>query len=284
MCPVLQLKMFTIDVRVDRHGTQPIPLTEGIGGIMKKIMIIFLSVICLVVGGCSKSDKSSDKKEAALVTETPSEASSEKVEDTEQPTETPPEESTEKTTEDAKGEESNGSEEVNQDKQQNKTSDDDSVEEQKQETPKQQTNETQAAQPTQQTPEQTQPEQTQAPSRVEYSPQNVVALATAKTKAAGKILLTENLDNMLASGQISQEEYNEYYPYDGAGYYSVFVDSNMAEARSVSGSTKFNSEDDIAQYIADMLVLESGPYFLIEYAGTYDYYGKQCYEFRCYRA
>lgn len=252
---------------------------------MKKIMIIFLSVICLVAGGCSKSDKSSDSKEVALVTETPTEASTEKAEDTEQPTETPTEEPTDKITEDVKGEESNGSEEVNQDKQQqNKTSTDNSVEEQKQETPKQQTNETQAEQPTQQAPEQTQLEQPQAPARVEYSPQNVVALATAKTKAAGKVLLTENLDNMLASGQISQEEYNEYYPYDGAGYYSVFVDSNMAEARSVSGSTKFNSEDDIAQYIADMLVLENGPYFLIEYAGTYDYYGKQCYEFRCYRA
>lgn len=133
------------------------------------------------------------------------------------------------------------------------------------------------------TPEPT-PEQPPQPERVEYSPTNVVALATAKTKAAGKILLTENLDNLLASGTITQDEYNEYYPYDGAGYYSVFVDSNLAEARDVSGTEHFNSEDDIAQYIADMLALESGPYFLIEYAGTYDYYGKTCYEFRCYRA
>lgn len=122
------------------------------------------------------------------------------------------------------------------------------------------------------------------PKTISYSPENVVALATAKTKAAGKILLTENLDKLLANGQITQDEYNEYYPYDGAGYYSVFVDTNMAEARSVSGTTSFHSEDEIAQYIADMLVLENGPYLLIEYAGTYDYYGKQCYEFRCYRA
>lgn len=131
--------------------------------------------------------------------------------------------------------------------------------------------------PTEPTP---QPE----PQVINYSPQNVVLLATDKTRAAGKVLLTENLDNLLASGQISQAEYNEYYPYDGAGYYSVFVDTNMAEARSISGTTSFNSEDEIAQYISDMLILENGPYFLIEYAGTYDYYGKQCYEFRCYRA
>ncbi len=131
------------------------------------------------------------------------------------------------------------------------------------------------------TPEPTTPEPVQT---ISYSPQNVVTLATAKVKAGGKITLTDDLDNLLANGSITQEEYNEYYPYDGAGYYSVFVDSNMAEARDVSGTDHFNSEDDIATYIANMLLLENGDLFLIEYAGTYDYYGKQCYEFRCYRA
>lgn len=120
--------------------------------------------------------------------------------------------------------------------------------------------------------------------RIEYDPQNVVALATAKVQAGGKITLTDDLDNLLASGAITQEEYNEYYPYDGAGYFSIFVDSNLAEARDISGTDHFQSEDDIASYIADMLLLERGDLFLIVYQGTYDYYGKILYEFRCYRA
>lgn len=246
-------------------------------------MIIFLSVICLVAVGCGKSDESSDSKVVDLVKETETETPTETIKETGQPTETQTEEPTEIQTDVVNAEDSTDSEEQEKDtKQQNTSSGNDTVETQKQETQEpQQTNETPAEQTTQPAPETTQPQQ---PARVEYSPQNVVALATAKTKAAGKVLLTENLDNLLANGLITQEEYKEYYPYDGAGYYSVFVDTNMAEARSVSGTTSFNSEDDIAKYISDMLVLENGPYFLIEYAGTYDYYGKQCYEFRCYRA
>lgn len=124
------------------------------------------------------------------------------------------------------------------------------------------------------------PEQKQ---EVAYSPQTVVALATAKTKAAGKVLLTENLDRLLAEGQISKEEYKEYYPYDGAGYFSVFVQMDLNQASTTSGE-RLGSEDGIAQYIAELLALENGPYFFIEYAGTYDNGGTNCYEFRCYRA
>lgn len=118
---------------------------------------------------------------------------------------------------------------------------------------------------------------------VAYSPQTVVALATSKTKGYGKITLTENLDRLLSEGVITKEEYDEYYPYDGAGYYSVFVETNLREAKTTSGRL-LETEDGIAQYIADMLVLESGPYFLIEYVGIYSTGSSDFYEFRCYRA
>ena len=116
-----------------------------------------------------------------------------------------------------------------------------------------------------------------------YSPQTVVALATSKTKGYGKITLTENLDRLLSEGVITKEEYDEYYPYDGAGYYSVFVETNLREAKTTSGRL-LETEDGIAQYIADMLALESGPYFLIEYVGIYSTGSSDFYEFRCYRA
>ena len=184
---------------------------------MKKIMIIFLSVICLVAVGCGKPDESSDSKIVDLVKETETETPTETIKETEQPTEMQTEEPTEMQTDEVNAEDSTDSEELEKDtKQQNSSSDNNTVEKPKQEASEpQQTNETPAEQTTQPAPEATQPQQ---PSRVEYSPQNVVALATAKTKAAGKVLLTENLDNLLANGQISQEEYNEYYPYDGDGY------------------------------------------------------------------
>ena len=116
-----------------------------------------------------------------------------------------------------------------------------------------------------------------------YNPQDVVKLATAKTKKKGKILLTDNLDRLLKEGQITKEEYDEYYPYDGAGYYSVFVETDLNEARTISGE-RLKSVDAIATHIAEMLVLEKGPYFLIEYAGITKVSGTSFYEFRCYRA
>lgn len=118
---------------------------------------------------------------------------------------------------------------------------------------------------------------------VAYNPQTIVALATSKTKGYGKITLTENLDRLLSEGVITKEEYDEYYPYDGAGYYSVFVETNLREAKTTSGRL-LGTEDGIAQYIADMLALESGPYFLIEYVGIYSTGSSDFYEFRCYRA
>ena len=117
---------------------------------------------------------------------------------------------------------------------------------------------------------------------VSYSPQNVVSMATSQCIAGGMIRTTDNLDNLLANGSITQEEYNEYYPYDGLGYYSVFVETDLNKASTTSGAL-LESEAGIADYISGMLLLESNPYFLIEYAGTTDCGGQSFYEFRCYR-
>lgn len=117
----------------------------------------------------------------------------------------------------------------------------------------------------------------------DYNPNEVVSLATAKTKAYGKISIPEDLDQMLAAGEITQAEHDEYYPYDGAGYYSVFVETDLNQAATTSGR-KLGSVEGIADYIAEMLSLESGPYFYIEYAGVTSTGGTEYYEFRCYRA
>lgn len=261
---------------------------------MKKIAVILLSVALLSLAGCGNKEKVAVSDVTTESTESVN--SLETVKNTEEiistETETQEIEDTEKEVEETtESSQTVAGDSTTDAPQQN---DSDVVVAENSEGSGNSDQDTPSSQPAQDSPIQpeqpAQPEQTPSepavsePQTIAYSPENVVALATAKTKAAGKVLLTDNLNNLLASGQISQEDYNEYYPYDGAGYYSVFVDSNLAEARDVSGTQKFNSEDDIAQYIADMLALENGPYFLIEYAGTYDYYGKICYKFRCYRA
>ena len=116
-----------------------------------------------------------------------------------------------------------------------------------------------------------------------YDAYTVVYLATAKTKAGGKILLTDNLNDLLNQGKITREEYIEYYPYDGAGYYDVFVNVDLSKATTVSGQRLYN-EEEIATYISDMLLLETGPYFLIEYVEIYTNNAEFYYRFRCYRA
>lgn len=145
---------------------------------------------------------------------------------------------------------------------------------------------TEAPTPAPTEPEQPKEQPTETPTEVEtvaYDPYEVVSLATAKTKAYGKISIPEDLDNMLANGEITKEEYDEYYPYDGAGYYSVFVETDLNQAATTSGR-KLGSVDGIASYIAEMLSLETGPYFYIEYAGVHSINGTDFYEFRCYRA
>lgn len=128
------------------------------------------------------------------------------------------------------------------------------------------------------------PQQHSQPEPVSYSPQRVVQLATEKTKAAGKIYIPDDLDRMLAEGTITQEDYNDCYPTDGAGYLEFYVATDLNEARDVSGTVKFNSEDDIAANIAGMYSSLPQQYFYIEYHGTMMYGDKECYVFYCYRA
>lgn len=117
---------------------------------------------------------------------------------------------------------------------------------------------------------------------VGYDADRVARLAVEKCKVAGMIALPENLDRLLAEGKITQEEYNEYYHYDGCGYYSVFVETNLNLASTISGE-RLCSEEEIADYIAGMMVLEVEPYFYIECAGVYQGNSVEFYEFRCYR-
>lgn len=119
---------------------------------------------------------------------------------------------------------------------------------------------------------------------VAYDPNYVVTLATEKTKAYGNILVWENLDRLLAEGSITREEYAEYYPYDGLenSYYSVFVETDLRKASTISGRL-LGSEEEIANYIAEMLSLETGTYFAISYAGIYEGASGDFYEFRCHR-
>ena len=86
------------------------------------------------------------------------------------------------------------------------------------------------------------------PASVAYSPQNVVSLATAKCQAGGMITTQQNLQNHLNDGSITQEEYNEYYPYDGmeGSYYSVFVETDLNKASTIDGQ-RLSSEDAIAE-------------------------------------
>ena len=122
------------------------------------------------------------------------------------------------------------------------------------------------------------------PASVAYSPQNVVSLATAKCQAGGMITTQQNLQNHLNDGSITQEEYNEYYPYDGmeGSYYSVFVETDLNKASTIDGQ-RLSSEDAIAEYIASMLLLEADPVFYISYDGVYTTGGTDYYEFRCHR-
>ena len=135
-------------------------------------------------------------------------------------------------------------------------------------------------------PEETKPEETkqqeQTVTALSYDPVSVCSQAVAKCQAGGMITTTDNLASLLAEGKITQEEYNSYYPYDGLGYYSVFVETDLNEASTTSGR-KLGSEDGIADYIAGMMLLETEPVFYIEYAGVYNLNGTDFYEFRCYR-
>ena len=119
---------------------------------------------------------------------------------------------------------------------------------------------------------------------VSYSPEKVVSLAISKCQAGGMVTTEQHLKDNLNAGKITQEEYDEYYPLDGLedSYYSVFVNVDLNKAETTSGRA-LGSEEAIAKYIADMLLLESDNVFNIRYTGTTKTSGETFYEFRCYR-
>ena len=122
------------------------------------------------------------------------------------------------------------------------------------------------------------------PQAVSYSPEKVVSLAILKCQAGGMVTTEQHLKDNLNAGKITQEEYDEYYPLDGLedSYYSVFVNVDLNKAATTSGRA-LGSEEAIAKYIADMLLLESDNVFNIRYTGTTKTSGETFYEFRCYR-
>lgn len=260
------------------YGTISLSLMgERTGDIMRRLFIL-LTVCTLILAGCSGQSKQP-------ITE------SQSVETISQVAETESTETVE--TEDADIAEAESTEESVQVVEESKEETEPTTEPEKpqqnetQEKPEPETpvsTETPTPAPTE--PEQPKEQPTEALAEVEtvaYDPYEVVSLATAKTKTYGKISIPEDLDNMLANGEITKEEYDEYYPYDGAGYYSVFVETDLNQAATTSGR-KLGSVDGIASYIAEMLSFETGPYFYIEYAGVHSINGTDFYEFRCYRA
>lgn len=270
---------------------------------MKKMVYILLSVIILALAGCNKNDSGKEVKTSLVVDkEENDEALLSKETTTKQI-----EDETTKNKEETTVNEENSAEsksEILVEKhsvrtEESTTSKSDEVKVEKTESSTEASTEAATEPPTQAPTERpTQPETempTQAPTTeaptqpavveptvIAYSPERVVALATAKCQEGGMTTLTDNLDNLLADGSITQEEYDEYYPYDGSGYYSVFVETDLSIASTLTGR-RLESEEEIADYIAGMLLLETGDLFLIECAGIYDHNGTPLYEFRCYR-
>ncbi len=250
---------------------------------MKRLCMILLSVMVFALAGCNSTNKEMTEAENSY-------AETQETEETKEPVVTDSGEediSTDKETElqDADNEDSETSDKEETANQSNSESRNDSTDHRENTTAS--TEEREETQTTVRVaePEST-PEPTPAPeyTPAAYSPGNVVSLAIAKCQAGGMITTQDNLANALAEGRITQEEYNEYYPYDGleSSYYSVFVETDLNTASTISGQP-LRSEDAIATYIADMLLLEQSPIFNVVYAGVYSRNGTDFYEFRCLR-
>ena len=272
------------------YGTISLSLMgERTGDIMRRLFIL-LTVCTLILAGCSgQKEQPITESQSVETTSQVEESVSTEIEETEV-VETAEVESSEESvpTEAVESKEEPEPTTEPEKPQQNETQEkpEETVSSQEEKPEPEAPVSTEAPTPAQAEPEQPKEQPTEAPAEVEtvaYDPYEVVSLATAKTKAYGKISIPEDLDNMLAGGEITQEEYDEYYPYDGAGYYSVFVETDLNQAATTSGR-KLGSVDGIAGYIAEMLSLETGPYFYIEYAGVHSINGTDFYEFRCYRA
>ena len=243
---------------------------------MKKLLMFLLSVMILSVTGCgSTKEVATDAKAGYEDAET--------KHDTEAVTTVAPKE--EITVEEVEEETTPADEKVTEEPVTDKK--EVAEESSEKETPKQEESSKPAESPNEEKPKQ-EPEKTPEPEPEPevngYSPDSVVAKAISKCQAGGMITTQDNLANALAEGRITQEEYNEYYPYDGLenSYYSVFVETDLNTAGTTSGQP-LRSEDAIATYIADMLLLENSPVFNIVYAGIHNTGGTDFYEFRCLR-
>ena len=264
---------------------------ERTGGIMKKQrLFLLLSVTILLLAGCGgKENQVTEEQSVETETQTVTEDMENDSEESEPEAVTEEPEETPETTEPEKSAAAEDNE-ANDSSSEGQTS---AATEKEQDSQDQSNTQNEPSKPqttepdTKPEPEPEAPQEPQQPSQpesVSYSPQRVVQLATEKTKAAGKIYIPDDLDRMLAEGTITQEAYNDCYPTDGAGYLEFYVATDLNEARDVSGTVKFNSEDDIAANIAGMYSSLPQQYFYIEYHGTVMYGDKECYVFYCYRA
>ena len=270
---------------------------ERTGGIMRKQrLFLLLSVTILLLAGCGgKENQVTEEQNVEIETQTVLEALEDISEEKETETVTGQPEETQEST----GPEESATAEDDKEKDNSSEGQTSSATEKEQDsqnqsnaqngTSKPQTTEPDTKpEPEPEAPQEPrtpqEPQQPSQPEPVSYSPQRVVQLATEKTKAAGKIYIPDDLDRMLAEGTITQEDYNDCYPTDGAGYLEFYVATDLNEARDVSGTVKFNSEDDIAANIAGMYSSLPQQYFYMEYHGTVMYGDKECYVFYCYRA
>lgn len=270
---------------------------ERTGGIMRKQrLFLLLSVTILLLAGCGgKENQVTEEQNVETETQTVLEALEDISEEKETETVTgQPEETQESTEPEESATAEDDKEKDNSSEGQTSSATEKEQDSQNQSNAQNGTSKPQTTEPdTKPEPEPEAPQEPQTPQEpqqpsqpepVSYSPQRVVQLATEKTKAAGKIYIPDDLDRMLAEGTITQEDYNDCYPTDGAGYLEFYVATDLNEARDVSGTVKFNSEDDIAANIAGMYSSLPQQYFYIEYHGTVMYGDKECYVFYCYRA
>ena len=270
---------------------------ERTGGIMRKQrLFLLLSVTILLLAGCGgKENQVTEEQNVEIETQTVLEALEDISEEKETETVTgQPEETQESTEPEESATAEDDKEKDNSSEGQTSSATEKEQDSQNQSNAQNGTSKPQTTEPdTKPEPEPEAPQEPQTPQEpqqpsqpepVSYSPQRVVQLATEKTKAAGKIYIPDDLDRMLAEGTITQEDYNDCYPTDGAGYLEFYVATDLNEARDVSGTVKFNSEDDIAANIAGMYSSLPQQYFYMEYHGTVMYGDKECYVFYCYRA
>ena len=241
---------------------------------MKKRLFLILSVTIMLAAGCGNKDNiltdmETEPTETVIDTEEPDMAEDEEIPATEQ------------AENGVAGERQTGKEPLEETEPAQGSTDVPKQEETKREETKPEETKTEETKPEESKPEETK-QQEQTVTAVSYDPVSVCSQAVAKCQAGGMITTTDNLASLLAEGRITQEEYNSYYPYDGLGYYSVFVETDLNKASTTSGR-KLGSEEEIADYIAGMMLLETEPVFNIEYAGVYNLNGTDFYEFRCYR-